>query len=65
MQYAGILPSKNAVLAVVHQPLIGAPYSMRDFAVWVFLRAKEIEDHGREIKSVKHAPPPAQDLRTG
>lgn len=47
MQYAGILPSHKAVLAVLYNPLTPAPQPLQDFAVWVFLRARELEVNGK------------------
>lgn len=56
MHYADVLPSQKAVLAVVGQPLDGAPHDVRDFAVWVLLRAREVEtrlrtncEHGQPL----------------
>jgi len=48
MPYSGLMPSMEAIQQAVREPLLQAPHDYREFALYIFERAREI-DHERAL----------------
>ena len=48
MSYSGLMPSMEAIQQAVREPLLQAPHDYREFALYIFERAREI-DHERVV----------------
>ena len=48
MPYSGLMPSMETIQQAVREPLLQAPHDYREFALYIFERAREI-DHERAL----------------